>query len=492
VWLAAVSGALYALAFPPLPLGFVAAVALVPLLSALHGATPKTAFKLASVFGIVAHAALLWWVVGVHAAILLGMVYLGLRWGLIGWLFAVVGRRSWTLAWVSFPALWLAFEWLATLGEMAFPWATIGTTQYAAISVIQISSVTGVWGVSLWLVAINVLIAVAWCSACRYSRRLVAASVLVVLVAPFVYGSVVLSGATDDPNGRTVTVALLQGNVDPYEKWAQGGLQHSFSRYDSLASELVSRGGELPDLVVWPETALPAYALRERRSTAYLKRIVSRCPTWHLASSPDYIHEQRGYVYFNSAYLLSPAGEVEDKYDKILLLPFSERIPFSGSVKFLSEINLGEADFSPGTRQTIFRTSDLSFGVMICIESEYPDFARRYVSDGADLLVVTTNDGWFGRTPGPYHHAASAVFRAVETRTPLVRCANNGVSYVVDPYGRRRNVTNLCETEIVTDTVALRNGPHTIYTRFGDYLPKFCVAVSLLAIVSSFFSRKRE
>ena len=173
------------------------------------------------------------------------------------------------------------------------------------------------------------------------------------------------------------------------------------------------------------------------------------------------------------------------------LVPFGERTPFMDHVPLLRDIDwtaltgdLGPAEFARGRERTLFNHPRGDFAVLICFESVFPDLVRRHVAAGADFLVVITNDSWFGRTAGPYQHAQLAVFRAVENRTAIARCATSGVSLFVDPYGRTSQSTPVfTEAHAVGDLAT--GARRTFYNRRGDLFARLVTAAAFLAALAA-------
>jgi len=211
-----------------------------------------------------------------------------------------------------------------------------------------------------------------------------------------------------------------------------------------------------------------------------------------LTGSPDYAHlGGEEYQYFNSAFFFVPGRTEVQRYSKMRLVPFSEKIPYDEKVYLLRKINFGESDFTPGRDYTLFRHPQGKFAVLICFESIFPQLAREFHLRGADFLVNITNDGWFGKTPAPYQHAQIAIFRAIENRMSIARCANTGVSMIIDPFGRVSNKTPIFVREGVVADLSLWKQT-TFYTRRGEWLSWACVAVAGLFLIVAPFRRKKE
>jgi apolipoprotein N-acyltransferase len=238
-------------------------------------------------------------------------------------------------------------------------------------------------------------------------------------------------------------------------------------------------------MVVWPETAVPLYV---KHSSSYLDTIsglAAHTGSYILTGFPDYERTPDGIRYYNSAMLVSPAGRIIDEYRKIHLVPFGEMIPFEDRIALLREINFGEGDFSPGKIYRVFAVDSSKFAVAICFESIYPSLVRKFVAGGARFVVNITNDEWFGASAGPYQHAEMAIMRSVECRVGLARCANTGVSMLVDPYGRVTRRTGIFQRDVLIGDVVCGKGA-TPYCKWGYMIDLMLLVVPLALTALSF------
>lgn len=467
--LAVLTGVGLYLSFPPAafwPVGF---LALVPLLIALERAGPRSAFWLGTLAGMVFYPLNLSWATHAMAA------YGGLSWGLSLFLLLLLSfylalylgvfSACWT--WLR-PALgvgrillagslWVALEFARTYLLTGFPWAFLAYTQSQALPLIQIASVTGMYGVSFLVVLVNAAIAFAL----QHSGRAAFAPTLAVslaLVVSLGYGAGAL--LLPEPSG-SLRVAVLQGNIDQGVKWDPAFRRATLDTYERLTWEAARRGA---DLVVWPEAAVPFLLRLEPEARARMARLASETKRFLLVGSPDL----DGGRFYNSAFLLAQDGGLVQRYDKIHLVPFGEYVPLRPLMGFVEKLAQGAiGDFSPGREPTVFRLPGGRFGVTISYEVYFPAEVRRLFRNGAGFLVNITNDAWYGRSAAPVQHLAMAVFRAVEHGAYLVRSANTGVSAIVDPRGRVRE-RSVIFTEAVLVGKIQGEGGGTIYTRVGD------------------------
>jgi len=289
----------------------------------------------------------------------------------------------------------------------------------------------------------------------------------------------------------------MQGNMDPLQKWADDP-EKNFLIYEHL---MRTHRQLDTDLYVWPETATPFYLRHEQ---AYLSRMwnqVDSAKVPILTGSVDIEFNQDGtYHYFNSALLFQQESKSIQRYAKMKLVPFSERVPYRDFYIFrkikdlLYDLIWGIGDYTPGNNFTVFsmphKGQTVHFSVPICYESAFPDVVRRFSREGQQFLVIITNDGWFGRTSGPYQHVQIAVFRAIENRTGIARCANTGISCFIDHLGHVCERTALFTEEVQTGSIPLRSGT-TFYIKHGDWMPQLALVWSIIGLAISFFRQKQ-
>ncbi|MEK7348612.1 MAG: apolipoprotein N-acyltransferase [Candidatus Eisenbacteria bacterium] len=428
-------------------------------------------------------------------ALLFLALYLGLYVALFGWIVRVVRRRLGISVFLVAPVAWSASEWLKSTGELGCPWGNLGSVLAGQPVWVQWASVVGTQGLSLWIVAVNSLVAAALVK--FFARRFVEGGLrlalgLAILALPPLWGASRLRDAVRAaaaspgvaaPIGR---VALIQPNIASDQKWNPAYQDSVVNSLYRLTHEAATDTNGL-DLVVWPETALPFYARLEPLKLRRLLDTAKEIGTPILAGYPDARLSSSGDVTtHNAAGLVLRTGSISGQYEKIHLVPFGERIPFQGLFPFLGRFDLGQAEWTPGTEQVVFGGAGPSFGVMICFESIFPDHARRYRLGGAQYLVNITNDEWFGKSAGPVQHADLAVLRSVELGMSLVRAANTGISMIVDPYGRVRMKTPLFEEEIVAGEVPAPLPP-TRYAQWGDWTTALSLVVVVLLLVAAWF-----
>ncbi|MFZ1947476.1 MAG: apolipoprotein N-acyltransferase [bacterium] len=489
------SGVSVAFSFWPYRAGFVAYFVLVPfvIFSGLRDGAGRFLLK-TYLFGLGYFGGSLYWIamldrdqialpwLRVPAAAVL-CLYLALFILLAGWLTRrlVVAGVPFEIA---FALAWAGAEYLRSLGPLGFPWASLGYSQTSYPVVAQQAAVVGTYGISAWLVLLNALLARALTS--PRARFAVVAAAVAVFAAPVAGGWVVLSQARCP---ESVRVSLIQPNISGAVKWDEAyrdstlGILLEMSDGAGEAGE--TGGGGAADLIVWPETAVPLYVKYSQAHLEMVAEAARRSGASLLTGFPDYEHTNSGTRYYNSAMLVSAAGRIEGEYRKIHLVPFGEMIPFEQRIAFLRNINFGEGDFSPGTAYHIFQADSVPFGVAICFESIFPNLVRGFVGRGARFIVNITNDEWFGPSAGPYQHAEMAVMRCVEHRVAMARCANTGVSMLIDPYGRVVRRTSLFAREVLAGSLPV-TASGTPYTRWAGLIEAAFLGLPLAGAVVSY------
>jgi apolipoprotein N-acyltransferase len=493
------SSVLLSLSFPPFKLGFLAYIAIVPFFLLLGNKNNKETIRWGFLTGLFMNIGTLWWinlvtVPGAIAAILYLPIYMIIYAVLHNFLRSRLGEKY--LYW-CIPFLWTGVEYLRSLGVLGFPWCSLAYTQSYFLSLIQYISITSVYGVSFWVATINVFMLLILKNFSNYKKVLIYfIALILLLIIPWIYGSLVIPDEQQTPE-ENVRIGLIQGNIDPYIKWSDEFVEENWRIYNELTLEAVKLK---PQLIIWPETAVPDYLRISNLYLTNIRELLSKINLPLITGAPDfqYLPDQT-YLTFNGVFLLTPDSRSFQIYHKVHLVPFGERVPFTETFpllkNFLESLEMGEGNFSPGKEIVSFqvpittqnneiesnelRRDHIMAPVVICFESLFPELVRSFILNGADILVIITNDAWFKRSNAPYHHAQMAVFRAIENRISIARCANTGVSMFVDPYGRTLKSSSIFQKCYLIHEIPLRKET-TFFMRHGNV---FSVTVSLLNIV---------
>jgi len=504
--LVVLSAAALILAFPGQGLDFLAWIALVPLLVVINGAGAGRAYVLSAVAGLLFFAGLFWWIWVIPGFNLLDFVVLELYFAqyfaLCGMLLSVVTRGARLPTVIAAPVLWVSFEYIrAHLSFLALPVALLGHTQYRRLPLIQLVSVTGVYGLSFLIVLVNAALAdllarIAsrprlWSTSPNWRNwfgRLAPITMAAFLFAmTALYGFRVLAA---EPGGEHITVGVIQRNL-PARMSADGQARaERLDGYLTLSRQLADGN---PALIVWPETAVVGPLLTTPALLAPIARVAQSANSYILLGTAESrklasAGSSQG-VTFNSAVLVSPAGKIEGVYRKIRLVPFGEYTPLAGILTWPAWLVAGGDQLTPGIDHSVFSLPTARFGVVICWESLFPDLVGAVVRKGADFVVNIGNEAWFGTTVAPDHLAAISVFRAVEHRVALVRSVNGGVSGFIDPHGRirggfwPRERNGAFEERVLAQAISIPR-QLTFYTRYGDLAAYVCIgaAVAMLGL----------
>ncbi len=500
--LSLLTGLFLTLAFPPFHLGFLAYIGLIPFFVLLEKKDFKETLRWGYLTGFFVNLGTLYWigwvtVPGAVAAILYLPVYFVLYALVHNFVRDYLPERYF---YYSVPFLWVGLEFIRSLGVLGFPWNSLAYTQTYYLSLIQYAEYTSLFGVSFWVVWLNVIILLLFKNAGNYRKVAFYFVILVVLfIVPFIYGKLYVP---HDEDGREekIRVGLVQGNIDPMEKWDSSFRVTNLKIYQSMTYGLAS---DSLDLIIWPETATPVYL---RDSEVYLQaihRLVDSLNVPLITGTPDYQFNSDGsYKTYNAVFSFVPGKKNFDVYRKLHLVPFGERVPFTETFPFIADLleklEMGEGNFSPGDSIVSFKIPLLKkkdtgiaderkyflAPVVICFESLFSDLVRKFVMNGADMLIIITNDAWFGRSQAPYHHAQAAVFRAIENRISIARCANTGVSSFIDAYGHVTQETPIWVRTTIVGEVALRQKT-TFFNKHGHLFTKTVSFIGLLSLMLS-------
>ena len=507
------SGVLLSLAFPPMNLSFVAWASLVPLLSAFEKTSPRKMLMLGWITGFVHSVSLFYWTtvamncygkipmaISIVLLVLLAF-YLGSYVGLFGWFLGLAKAQTARFSlFLMAPFFWVFLEYARSCLFTGFPWALLGHSQYQNLTLIQICDITGVAGVSFLVVLVNVFLffLLRWLVYLFKKRRetdsvrfpLLEGAVTVSVIALVSgYGLVRLDTIRSLMGESPVLdVALVQGNIDQAQKWDRTNFQRTVRTYETLTEKAAQNH---IDLVVWPETAVPGYYVPELQDSTVVRAIADRTDTAILFGSLAYDCEQTGYQTFNSAFAVFPHEETLFRYDKSHLVPFGEYVPLKPLLPFVDKLVEGIGEFSPGKKYPVFPISGARCGVLICYEIIFPQYACAYAKQGATVLVNITNDAWFGRTGATYQHLSTAVFRAVETRLPVIRAANTGVSAIIDQTGKINKQTPVFIETLLTGTIPIFR-ERTFFVCYRERFMLLYGVVLLFIFFKTYFFQKKD
>jgi len=524
--LALLAGVLFAIALPKFELAGASWIAPGVLLLATLGAPPGLRFRIGFIAGFAQQLIVLYWLLYIPVAFMpiVGWIamsaYLGLfaaAWACACWSFFPAraalpatkspfdaalasafrstswnGRALWCL---RAAALWAALEWLMGWLFSGFPWNFIGVAQYQMLPLVQIASATGVYGVSFLVIWFSCALLCAGFALTQYPpvrnawmREMILPLTTVVIVAVSGLAHIRRQAATGEP----VKIALVQPAIPQTVIWEESESTNRFQKLLELSERALT---EKPDLLVWPEASVPNMVRHHEDTGRAIRELVERHGVWAIIGSDDAEYRagtaRREVDYFNSAFAVSPDGTLSAGYRKRRLVMFGEYIPFVRTIPFLKHLSPVGEGFTPGTVLAEFDLGALNVRTapLICFEDTFGSLVREYVKPDTDFLINITNNGWFGEGAAQWQHAATAAFRAIENRIPLVRCGNNGLSCWVDPVGRFHGLpTN--PKDVYAEGYRIVNVPRlatprtpTFYTRYGDVFAWSCAGYAGLALV---------
>ncbi len=504
------SGLLMTGAFPKVGMDWLAWFALVPLLISLRRLSLKKSFLAGFVAGLSHYLTLTYWLAYTMKTygnlplvlcipiLLLLSAYLGLYVAVFSMGVSRVCMKPGCCI-LMIPLIWVALEYVRSFFLTGFPWELLGYSQFRHLNLIQITDISGVYGVSCLLALSNAAIFLAYLrlkgekwQGTAVSRRVAAGSVIcfaLMFGLAWSYGkwrvASVDQAMTDAPS---LKVAIVQGNIDQAKKWDAAFRHATIRKYVELSLSAKPRN---PDLLVWPETATPFYFLHNTGLSRIVIRGIQETGSDFLIGSPSFVREgERIVAYHNSAYLVSRSGEILGKYDKAHLVPFGEYVPLKKWLPFIGKMVEHVGDFRPGEEGKTLLLRGAPLGIQICYEIIFPNLSRAMVKNDAALLINITNDAWYGTTSAPYQHFSMTLFRAVENKRSLIRSANTGISGFIDPAGRMIASTPLFADAVLTRAVPLLT-EKTLYTRFGDIFAMICLTGSVIVFIVDAWMRQQ-
>lgn len=427
-------------------------------------------------------------------------LYLGAFGGLFGMLLTYVWRRTRLPLLLTAPFLWVTVEYLrAHAGFLGVPWALLGHSQYRNLPFIQIADMAGVYGLSFIIVVVNVTVYEALClvkcdrqqegfAALRARCRVSSVVAGMLLLFTLSYGNFVLHTPT---LSQPLSVSVVQGNIPQHEKWQLPLRDQHLEHHMRLTRQALAESTS--DLIVWPESSTQGFLPQDFYLLNFFALTVQELKvplliggTQHLKTATSESLRKRR---LNSAFLISPTDGMSQSYNKVHLLPFGEYLPYPERFFWPTRVReMGSmANFVPGEDRTVFALGRKRFGVLLCWESLFPELARQLVKDGAQFIINMSNEAWFGDTAAPQQFFMMNVFRAVENRVAVVRCANSGISGFIDPHGRilgqvEEEGKNTFVAGYLTATIPLTSAS-SFYVQHGDLWAYVNIAMTLVLLV---------
>jgi apolipoprotein N-acyltransferase len=515
-WLAsALSGFFLVACFPKLTLHPLVWIASLPLLLVLAGeSSPWRAFAWAYFSGAIFLAGSCYWFVEVTrqygglslslalTALLAFVVVFSVFFGAFGLVVGGVARRSPALALLLSPFLWVAMEMARTYLITGFPWDLLGYgVPFAGLR--QIACVTGVYGLSFLAATTSALAAWAilhWRS--RWPRLVLAGWAALLVIGNWALAP---PAPTRGPN----LALLVQPNVPLDEAaalaWAPWLNPTNLNKLvsmslDALSAQQSREGIALdkkgrqhlvaPPLIIWAENPAPFYFTRDRVFRSAVERMARQGGAYVVVNTVVPLGQGPSEI-TNSAVVVDPEGREILQYDKIHLVPFGEYVPAWAFPGMIGKISGEVGNFVPGTSYRVAPTPQGAIGIFICYEDIFPELVRRLTLAGAQVLVNICNDAWYGDSPAAFQHLEMARLRAIENRRYLLRATNDGITALIDPYGRVEKELPRHQAAVLPAPFSYRSG-RTFYTKHGDVFAWLCGALAAVMVLMAAISHQQS
>jgi len=428
---------------------------------------------------------------GGWAILLLIAIAWGILTGSFAWTVHRLSPKSVAMACIGAPFAWVTFEFArAHLPEISFPWNLLGYPAAANAGLVQLTTITGIYGLSFLVASFNALLA--WTAAAEapsLKRRVaITGATTAILLSGAIAGPRFLPQAEAHHFARAVQLNFPESQSYPGNWFQAHAADLEELRRISLAPSAAG-----PDLLVWPEAPAP-FSFQDAQFRAIASKLAIEFKHPFLVGAIEWKHPvdpsdkvpPGGLAPYNSALLFDAQGQRVFVYDKVHLVPFGEYEPFPLIHRVVTSVSDEVGGFHKGNRYLVQGLPNgFTFGVFICYEATYPGEIRQFAANGAQLFINISNDGWFGRSAAAEQHLHMARVRAVENRRWIVRTTNNGFTVSIDPYGR-------VYQPLLPDVRAAADLPYdfrtdkTLYSRFGDWFAWLCVLVSAILVATTF------
>jgi len=521
---AVIAGIALGLAFPNFNVAGLAWIAPGLMIAAAGGTRGWRSFCIGYFAGLAFHLTTLQWLLNipVRGFPILGWIALSAFLALYQaiWVWLVSGSRSderapatdsffSRLAWALFgAAIWVGLEMIQARFLSGFPWHLLGVSQVKLTPLIQVASITGVYGVSFVVVwtSLSILTAVRVLLARPTERYAWLGELLLPLGAVLglsAFGMSQLRIGSGD-TGKSLRVAFIQPSIPQTMIWNPVENEKRFAQLMQLTAQSLTNR---PDLILWPEAAMPGMLRYDEAMATNVLGFARSNAVWLIIGSDD-VEPAKHPVQpddvdsFNASFLINPEGEIAARYCKRNLVMFGEYIPLWRWLSFLKWFTPIEGGFAAGDEVvpfTLQRDGPIQTAISICFEDVFPHHTREYVKSDTAFLVNLTNDGWFGEGGEQWQHANAAIFRAIENRIPLLRACNNGLTCWIDSHGNLREFLRDQGGSIYNAGVLVADIPiaessgrtdRTFYHRHGDWFGWSCVAVTGVPLLARLRRRR--
>ncbi len=380
---------------------------------------------------------------------------------------------------IGYASLWVAGEWVLTLGNMAFPWGNIAVSLTGFLPFLQTASLFGKYFIAF----ITVIFCCSLVFAIKSKKRLYAFVGLSAICLNTFIGTIMWY--VPSHSDVTVKAAAIQGNVLSNQKWDSGYSTQIFERYINMTAEAAQNGAEL---IIVPESAIPFRFKENGAIHSAFSDITAKYGITVIAGINYYEDED----HYNSVIGISPNGALSERYDKRHLVPFGEFIPLvdllGKLVPFVGELSADSGSFSEGNEPVIIDTEYGKIAPLVCFDSIFSQYANEGVDNGADALAIVTNDSWFNDSIGIYTHLRHAQLRAIETGKYVMRAANTGISAFINEQGKILSRSDALTEDVVYSDIHIITDD-TLYSYIGDVVLYISFAIIIVLIIHNIIRR---
>ena len=474
-----ISGIGVGIAYLPFYLGFFAYFSFVPLFYVWSKNNYKKNFLGGYVFGLVYNLISNYWI-GMNSgatvtvvifSLFCAITYLSIFWGVGGLLIGLIEGRK--VRYFAMPFLVVSLEWLRSFGPLGFSWGNLALTQSKFSIILQHMDYGGSYILALWICIINSLICYSlFEQPLTLKNKIRLGYIFLLFMGIGVLKKFYYSSKEYDYH---LNIAVIQPNIDPNEKWDRANRDVTLEFMDSLYNVAINMN---PDIILFPETALPTYLRLNNKVKNKIQSKVDSTSIPILIGTVDRRYDALGKkLYFNSSMFFKPYQSY-DIYDKIHLVPFAEYdlMPELLHPLVALNLNIDRGIFAGGDNYKVFKINDVNFSNLICYESSFSKYSRNFVNNGAQFLMIQANDGWLGNSAGPYQHFEHAKLRSIENRIPIVRSGNTGISGAILPSGLVKEKVPIGKESVFSVNIPLGKN-NSLYTRFGDVLAVMCFLI---------------
>ena len=476
-----ISGILMGISQQPWGFGFLAWFSLVPLLFSIENEkTIKGITQQSFLWSFIYHLIFFFWIsdnIGLDSQLLRYLIMLLVVLVLTINIFIIYSIYYYIKKYLKFdyiifslPIIIVAIEYIRSLGFYGSVWNSLAYTQIDYLTLIQNIEYTGLYGLTFWIVLINVLI---YKLITNFNQRYIVALVILFLF-PWATGLIINKNYND---AEKIKVKVIQPNISLNEK--RQSLKKSLNTMINLSNNTIN---DSIDLIIWPESSISHSFVKDgfyNKELSFNMNNFLNSSNFSLVAGSDLRLAEKKY---NSS-ILFKSDSVIAMYHKKRLVPNVERTP---EIFNKIGLNIGLMNFDIGEELNMFSVNNINFASMICIESVFDSPTREFVKKGAQFITYIVNDGWYPREPQLSQHANRCIYRAIENRRSIIRCANTGISIIVDPYG---NITDRIELnkEGVIEAEVIILDEQTFYTKYGNLFSIFNLVIMILMLVVAFF-----